>query len=428
MKPSEVVLAMSAASALLAGCIGGLAGLSPRAAGPSPSAPAVNDALTTPTASPKTTYTAQEWEVDVARRKKAAPGINRFGFKIFGGLVSGSPAESIALSPTSLGRTVLMAYFGARGSTRDELATALGIADQSSESLGDFVTASGPSLDTKGVALQVSDSAWVRSDLGVLPQFLSEIKDALGAEAKSFATPEDGTAKIGEWIVKASNGLLDGKGFKLGDEHMLALVDVIAFDGRWDEVFDPAETKQRPFHVSSSETIQVPMMRQFGKYAYGESDGYQIISLPYQKSVYSMFVAMASDSASIPSLDDPLFEKLTKKVGRSLGDILLPRFSMKSAKELTDLLKTSGLALSFSDAADFGALATSPIKLSQCFQQVKVSVDETGTVAAAATEMLGEPSSAPPPFHMEVNRPFYFAIRDNSTGTIHFVGKVVKPE
>ena len=101
---------------------------------------------------------------------------------------------------------------------------------------------------------------------------------------------------------------------------------------------------------------------------------------------------------------------------------------MKSGKTLTDILKASGLALSFSDAADFGALASRPLKLSQCFQQVKVAVDETGTVAAAATELLGSPVSVPPPFHMEVNRPFYFAIRDNSTGTVHFVGKVINPE
>lgn len=427
MKLRYAVLAAGAASLMLAGCFAGPLARDPGTTQPrqSPTTQPGNDAFS-PAPAPKTTYTAQEWEADVARRKKAAPGLNAFGFKIFGDLVASGPSQNTALSPTSLGRAILMAYFGSRGATRDELAAALGIPDQSTESVRDFVTASGPSLDSKGVKLQVSDSAWVKAGFEIFPQFLAEIGDAMGAVAKSFADPADGEEKIGEWIVQASNGLLDGKGFKIDPQHMLVLVDVIAFDGRWASVFDSKDTTQRSFHVSSAETVQVPMMRQYGKFAFAESDGYQVVNLPYQNSVYSMYVLMPSDSAQ--PLDGTLFEKLIKAAYGHQGELRLPKFSIKTKSELTERLKASGLARSFSDAADFGGISPTALKLSACTQQVRVAVDETGTVAAAATELMMEPVSMPPTFQMEVNRPFYFAIRDNSTGTLHFLGKVVKPE
>ena len=55
-------------------------------------------------------------------------------------------------------------------------------------------------------------------------------------------------------------------------------------------------------------------------------------------------------------------------------------------------------------------------------------VNEEGTVAAAATSLgVGVVSMPPPPFVMKVDRPFFFAIRDNKTGLVLFMGSVRNP-
>jgi serpin B len=57
-----------------------------------------------------------------------------------------------------------------------------------------------------------------------------------------------------------------------------------------------------------------------------------------------------------------------------------------------------------------------------------VSVDESGTEAAAATAVVIEEESVPPtPIEMTVDSPFIFLIRDVETGTILFVGRVWNP-
>ena len=377
------------------------------------------------------TVSPEQLAADDARRKHATPGINSFGFKVFADVASQSPNENVALSPTSLGRALLMVDLGARGSTQAAIASALGMPDQSSETLGDWVAATKPNLNQSGVSIQVSDSAWIRSNFSVLPSYLSDLETYLNAGVGSFRDGRDGTAKIGDWISRVSNGLLDGHGFQLDDSVMLALADVLTFKGRWDKVFDQSATQQRPFHVSPTQTITVPMMHQSGDYLYGESEGYQLIRLPYQRSAYSMYVMLASDSATVSApLNVLLFESMIASASSHSGEIWLPRFSFDDNTSLTASLKAIGLAIAFSDGADLSGIAPN-LELSDAWQQIHVKVDETGTVAAAATEIAMATGAAPvfqKPFSMEVNRPFYFAIRDDSTKAVLFIGRVVNPQ
>ncbi len=54
-----------------------------------------------------------------------------------------------------------------------------------------------------------------------------------------------------------------------------------------------------------------------------------------------------------------------------------------------------------------------------------IEVNEEGTSAAAVTIIGGEYGSIPPEFR--VDKPFFFAIRDELTGTILFMGQVYNP-
>jgi serpin B len=56
-----------------------------------------------------------------------------------------------------------------------------------------------------------------------------------------------------------------------------------------------------------------------------------------------------------------------------------------------------------------------------------ITLNESGTEAAAATAVSGGTTSAPPPAEMTIDRPFLFVIRDNPTGALLFVGRVADP-
>jgi len=53
-----------------------------------------------------------------------------------------------------------------------------------------------------------------------------------------------------------------------------------------------------------------------------------------------------------------------------------------------------------------------------------ISVDEKGTEASAVTSIgMGGSSLPPEPIELKFNKPFYFAIRDNTSGETLFMGR-----
>ena len=70
------------------------------------------------------------------------------------------------------------------------------------------------------------------------------------------------------------------------------------------------------------------------------------------------------------------------------------------------------------------------MSISKVLHQANVEVDEGGTVAAAATAIGMEATSAPNPKpipEFRADRPFLFLIRENAKGTLLFMGRVVDP-
>jgi serpin B len=78
--------------------------------------------------------------------------------------------------------------------------------------------------------------------------------------------------------------------------------------------------------------------------------------------------------------------------------------------------------------ANFSSIAsTAPenLYLSYVDHKAIVEVNEKGTEAAAVTSVGVGVTSVPPSF--VVNRPFFFEIRDDRSGSILFMGQVLNP-
>ena len=66
--------------------------------------------------------------------------------------------------------------------------------------------------------------------------------------------------------------------------------------------------------------------------------------------------------------------------------------------------------------------------MSDAVHAAKIKVDESGTEAAAATAiMVGLTSMPAQSVELKIDRPFLYVIRDNVTGAVLFVGRVMNP-
>ena len=109
--------------------------------------------------------------------------------------------------------------------------------------------------------------------------------------------------------------------------------------------------------------------------------------------------------------------------------LLLTKFTYKFKDLLNEPLINLGLGIAFSDGADFSKInGSGGIFISRVIHQSFIDVQEEGTEAAAATIVELRENAAIGPEVFLVNKPFLYVIRENSTGTILFMGKVGKPE
>jgi hypothetical protein len=126
-----------------------------------------------------------------------------------------------------------------------------------------------------------------------------------------------------------------------------------------------------------------------------------------------------------PAFLDGLIGRMT----RQPVEIYLPRFSLESAFDLNQPLSNLGMPDAFApERADFSGIdGMQDLSVSFVRHQAWVEVDETGTEAAAAT-VTGVTTSvviSAPVFR--VDHPFIFIIRDRHTGSLLFLGRVVRP-
>jgi serine protease inhibitor len=84
-----------------------------------------------------------------------------------------------------------------------------------------------------------------------------------------------------------------------------------------------------------------------------------------------------------------------------------------------------GMGIAFDPSANFSALAPGFL-VNTVVHKTVIEVNETGTVAAAATGITTT-TAAPLTYSMLMNHPFFYAIEDDKTGELLFVGVLMNP-
>ena len=257
--------------------------------------------------------------------------------------------------------------------------------------------------------------------------------------------PETARGEINSWVEQAIVGKIKDMVApgQLADYTRLVLCNAIYFKGKWQTQFKESDTKPGVFHVTTNETETVPMMRQFAEFKMAHSDDYAIdlLDLPYSGNDLSMIILLPQVEYHLANVEQPglpdLEQKLTTENLHSWfakldhanphkTSVCFPRFTATQSFELAKELKALGMPSAFNDTADFSGMdGTTNLFVSDVVHKAFVEVNEAGTEDAAATSVHVETKSSPGLFI--VDHPFIFLIRDNGTGSILFLGRIVNP-
>jgi len=360
---------------------------------------------------------------------------NQFSIALFRQLAKAQPGKNVFVSPLSASMALGMTMNGAHGTTLDAMRSTLGFdtADLQQINAGykgliGLLRGLDPST-----TFQLANSIWYRNGFPVRQSFLDAVKDPFGAEVRGLDFSDPGSLSvINGWVNTNTQGKIPSILDAISPNDEMYLINAIYFKASWRTRFDPALTRPGSFQTSSGATQTVSMMHR------DPMPGVlnKVFSFPhlytaelgYGNDAFGMTILLPERGLSIDSVAAALttaqWNDIVAMLDGSMGIVLgvtLPKFSVTYDRTLNDDLTALGMGVAFGGAADFSALSSSPVFISSVKQKAFVDVNESGTEAAAVTNVALAASTPP---SLDVDRPFIFVIRDRLSGTILFMGKM----
>ena len=365
-----------------------------------------------------------------------------FALQLYGKLRS--TEGNLALSPYSISSALAMTYAGARGDTARQMEQTLHF-DQSKTGLHELFGRLDAALKAAPGSneLSIANSLWPQEKYPFHAEFLSLLKRDYGATVTPLnyqRQAEPARVTINQWVDdKTGHKIAEiiGPGV-LNELTRMVLVNAIYFKGTWANPFLASSTQPDRFYAQPSTTITVPFMHKCGHFRYGENDQLQLLALPYVGQQLEMVILLLRRRDGIGSLESSLttasLAAWTSGMRNQQVDVALPRFKMSSGFSLAQALKAMGLNDAFDPSrADFSGMDGRAhwLYLNAVLHKAYVEVNEKGTEAAAATAVVVGATAMlieERPREFRADHPFLFLIRDSTTGSIMFMGRVVKPE
>ncbi len=376
-----------------------------------------------------------------ARTAAVVQGNDAFALALYAKLREENKGNTF-LSPYSISTALAMAYAGAKGKTAAEMAEVLHFSVPQDEVPPAFAALAAKlrgDVKKEGYQLRIANRLWGQTGYHFLPAFLQVTRDDYGAELAQLDFAGDAEAArrtINTWVEeKTEQKIKDliARGV-LGRSTTLVVTNAIYFKGEWQMKFEAQLTRDAPFLLTNGEKVTAPMMRQTARFAYGVVGNIQIIELPYVGKNLSMFVLLPKEADGLSGLEKSLSADMlrtwTTELKPQTVEVFLPKFKTASSFRLDKVLGSMGMALAFSGNADFsGMTGNRELSISAVIHKAFVSVTEQGTEAAAATAVVMARAARPQKHPMfRADHPFLFLIRDNRTGSIVFLGRMVNPK
>lgn len=356
--------------------------------------------------------------------------------------------ENYMFSPLSIKMAFALAANGAEGETKKEILDVLDIED-----LDEF------NIFAKGIIkkysvidmlkLDIANSVWInnsKTDDDFDEDFKNTAEEFYNAETGTV-TNANAVDTVNGWVKEKTNGKIDS--IIDNPDFWAMIVNAIYFKGAWESEFYKGANCEDLFTNGDGTQTKTTFMRNCDHYGYWEKDGVKIIELPFETDVVKFDdEGWLKSRESYPNLDTSMYILVSDRainaedtINNALKDkgflpntyidFYMPKFKIEYSASIKDMLMSLGMEKAFDEKAlGFSkVLEHEPLFVTDALHKTYISVDEKGSEAAAVTAIGMVGAGLPPePIEFKVDKPFYFAIRDNVSGEILFMGRYAYAE
>lgn len=328
-------------------------------------------------------------------------------------------------SPVSLELALGLLSEGTDGQTLHQLQEFLG-----SLTYGDSVRA----IMSVSKDVRIANSIWCNSRYRLKSSFLTTASRNYSALASNmdFSDGDWVAQEVNRWCSEKTNGMIPQivSGDNISLDTILILCNAIYFDSIWS---NPWGSCKDVFHCLSGREVELSDMLYSEEDYYYETDGAVAFGKLYDNGFE--FIGILPDDGKV--LDDiDLSDLLASKSYRYIVDAYMPKLNYEfSVGSLIDYLNFLGVTDIFDNkTSNFKRLTdgSDEVVVSSIIQKCRIELDESGTKAAAVTEIECADYGACFDFEPEqkerkvvrLNRPFYYMIVSEQAGQVFFIGKV----
>jgi len=374
-----------------------------------------------------------------AQEQQLIQADNRFAIKLLRETYSElrDTLPNLFVSPLSVAMALGMTYNGAATTTEDAMRSTLeldGMTVDQVNHANQSLIALLRGLDPR-VKFQIANSIWYRLGFTVEQPFLDANRTYYDARvaALDFTSPT-AVPTINAWVNEQTQGKIEDIIAAIPGDVVMYLINAIYFKGDWMQQFDKKLTAPLPFHLQDGSTVNVPTMTYGTEATIRETwtPTARIIELPYGGGAFSMTIVLPREGLTVDSvlsvltLDD--WNSWIAALDTTSAELYLPKFKLENSLSLVNPLTSLGMGVAFSDAADFSKInRAGGLTITDVLHKTYVDVNEQGTEAAAVTAVVVGVVCVCKPPPVRIDRPFVFALRENLSGTILFMGVIRHP-
>jgi serine protease inhibitor len=237
--------------------------------------------------------------------------------------------------------------------------------------------------------------------------------------------------RINAWVKEKTHDLIPQILDEAPETLGLVALNALYFKDRWQVPFEPSRMVAAPFQTTSGKPVDVQMMHsKVTEFRFRQDDRFIAAELGYASENFKLVVATTKSAPAQPQEFAAVSNWLD---GRGFdaenGEIAIPKLKLSATGELLQPLDMMGLALARHSPRALQGFSDAPLEIARIFQKIELRVNEEGTEGAAATAVMTTRGIKIATDHikMVVDKPFVFALRDDRTGLILFMGYVGVP-
>lgn len=361
---------------------------------------------------------------------------NNFANKCFEKLCQDT-TQNIIFSPISLNMALGLCANATTDEGVKELSHLLGFSksNQPLKEINEFYNKIILSLNSPidSVIFHLANAAWIDNALQIDEDFYNTAAKDYYATIRNldFANyPNRAKDTINKWAALMTNDCIKELNINITKQTTAVINNACYFKGKWVTSFTKLPDSCG-FSTPDSGTIMIDMMSQKNTLGYAKTDDYQAVKVDYgnpketkasinNQGAYSMIFLLPNEDKSLKSvLPTVQWDSITFE--NNYMELTLPSYKFYSSLDLTQILLSLGLN-QYYNTPKLGGF------INQIKQDSYINVFEGGTEAAAVTSFVIFRGVDPEPqIKLNFNRPFAFAIRENNSGLVIFMGKVEHP-